>query len=73
PGHQRKGLGKLAIAAVEAEARNKGAKALSLYTAQPHTDLVASYSVLGFQVIAVGPSPSGKDTIPRIYMSKPLN
>ena len=66
------GLGQRAMAAIEAEARAAGLKEITLYTAQPHTRLVAFYAAQGFRVTAVGPPPSGNDTIPRIFMAKPL-
>lgn len=72
PVHQGKRLGKQAIETVENEARADGLDAIRLYTAQPQTNLVALYSSLGFQVTAVAPSPSGNDTVPRVFMTKPL-
>ena len=72
PARQGRGLGRHALTEIEAEARADGLRAIDLHTAQPHTDLVAFYSAQGFQVTAVGPSRSGNDTVPRIYMTKPL-
>ena len=59
--------------ALEKLAIRAGFVQITLYTAQVHTDLVAFYSSLGYQVTDIRPPATGKDDIPRIHMTKLLN
>ena len=70
PPHQGSGLGGKTLKALEDLAQQHNATSISLYTAQPFSRLVALYSKHGYLVERVGPTPSGKDKIPRIYMRK---
>lgn len=65
--------GGCAMEALEELAIRTGFARITLFTAQVHTNLVAFYSSLGYRVTDLRPPESGKDDIPRIYMSKFLN
>lgn len=73
PAHQGRGTGRRAMEALEKLAIRAGFVQITLYTAQVHTDLVAFYSSLGYQVTDIRPPATGKDDIPRIHMTKLLN
>lgn len=72
PAHQGQGLGTAAMRAIEAQATQRGCTLMRLFTGQPLTELVAFYSRLGYRVVRVGPSPSGGDKYPRVFMEKQL-
>ncbi len=71
-GRQSEGLGRLALEAVEAHARQAGATEIRLHTAQIYTRLVAFYSRAGYRVSHVGPHPKGRDDRFRVFMVKSL-
>ncbi|MEL6572062.1 MAG: GNAT family N-acetyltransferase [Pseudomonadota bacterium] len=73
PAHQGRGTGRRAMEALEELAIRASFAQITLYTAQVHTNLVAFYSSLGYRVTDLRPPASGKDDIPRIHMTKPLN
>lgn len=70
---QGQGVGALALDALENMAREEQKSAVTLYTAQPMTRLVAFYSRAGYRVDRTGPSPYGADTVPRVFMSKKIS
>lgn len=72
PAHQRAGLGRRALDAIEAHARHSGATEIALHTAQQFTHLVAFYSKSGYRVVRVGPHPKGRDDRLRVFMMKSL-
>ena len=60
------------IGKVEALARARRMKTLSLNTAEIMEDRVRLYSRHGFAIVRRGPPEHGKDTLTRVYMSKAL-
>lgn len=72
PDRQRGGVGRKALASIEAYARQAGLTEIALHTAQIFTHLVAFYSSAGYRVTAVGPHPRGRDDRLRVYFVKSL-
>ncbi len=72
PAHQRQGLGRRAMQALEELALKTGFAQVTLSTTQVRTGLVAFFSSLGYRVTDVRPCQNGNDPIPRIHMHKPL-
>lgn len=72
PGSQGRGVGSWLLDSVEGIARNRGATALSLYTAEIMDDQIRLYRRHGFVEVHRGPPPHGKDAVLRVFMAKPI-
>jgi GNAT superfamily N-acetyltransferase len=72
PSRQKGGIASFMIGNMETLARARGMKTLSLNTAEIMKDRVRLYSRHGFAIVRRGPPEHGKDTLTRVYMSKPL-
>ena len=72
PVRQRAGMGSWLLGQIEVVARSRGARAMSLYTAEMMVHLVQLYHRHGFEVVQRGPPDHGLDSHVRVYMVKPL-
>jgi GNAT superfamily N-acetyltransferase len=73
PTRQKRGIAGWMIGHVEAVARRRGIRALTLNTAEMMEDRVRLYSRHGFRVVRRGPPEHGRDAHLRVYMEKPLD
>jgi ribosomal protein S18 acetylase RimI-like enzyme len=72
PTRQKQGIASWMIGQVEPIARARGARTLSLNTAEIMEDRVRLYSRHGFRIARRGPPEHGKDAHVRVYMVKEL-
>jgi GNAT superfamily N-acetyltransferase len=72
PTRQKSGIASFMIGKIEALARARGMKTLSLNTAEIMEDRVRLYGRHGFAIVRRGPPDHGKDTLTRVYMVKSL-
>ena len=72
PTQQKRGIAGWMIGQVEAVARRRGTRTLTLNTAEMMEDRVRLYSRHGFRIVRRGPPEHGRDAHGRVYMEKPL-
>lgn len=72
PTRQKSGIASWMLVEIEPVARARGARTLSLMTAEMMQDRVRLYSRHGFRVVRRGPPEHGKDSHVRVYMEKAL-
>lgn len=73
PARQKSGVASRMLAEIEPVARARGARTLSLMTAEMMQDRVRLYGRHGFHVVRRGPPEHGKDAHVRVYMEKALH
>jgi ribosomal protein S18 acetylase RimI-like enzyme len=70
PARQRAGLGRWLLDRIEEVARSRGARGMSLYTAEMMEHLVRLYRRHGFEIVHRGPPDHGLDAHARVDMVK---
>lgn len=72
PTRQRAGMGSWLLVQVADVARSRGARRMSLYTAEMMVHLVQLYRRHGFEIVHRGLPDHGLDSHVRVHMVKPL-